>query len=95
MMPAPSAHFASAEAQSRSAAPILRPLCIRRSAIAFRSDATAPLKIPANCALLRNAAEHAYRAGPAARVETDRGQLTALLEVAVAPTPLTSDESIA
>jgi hypothetical protein len=30
-----------------------------------------------------------------ARVETDGGQLTALLEVAIAPTPLTSDESIA
>jgi hypothetical protein len=30
-----------------------------------------------------------------ARVETDGGQFTALLEVAIAPTPLTSDESIA
>jgi hypothetical protein len=30
-----------------------------------------------------------------ARVETDAGQLTALLEVAIAPTPLTSDDSIA
>jgi hypothetical protein len=29
------------------------------------------------------------------RVETDGGQLAALLEVAIAPTPLTSDESIA
>jgi hypothetical protein len=30
-----------------------------------------------------------------ARVETDGGQFVALLEVAIAPTPLTSDESIA
>jgi hypothetical protein len=30
-----------------------------------------------------------------ARVETDGAQLAALLEVAIAPTPLTSDESIA
>jgi hypothetical protein len=30
-----------------------------------------------------------------ARVETDGGQFAALLEVAIAPTPLTSDESIA
>jgi hypothetical protein len=30
-----------------------------------------------------------------ARVETDGGQFAALREVAIAPTPLTSDESIA
>ena len=30
-----------------------------------------------------------------ARVEAEPGPLTALLEVAIAPTPLTSDESIA
>jgi hypothetical protein len=30
-----------------------------------------------------------------ARVETKSGQIAALLEVAIAPTPLTSDESIA
>jgi len=30
-----------------------------------------------------------------ARVETDRRQVAALLEVAIAPTPLTSDEGIA
>jgi hypothetical protein len=30
-----------------------------------------------------------------ARVEVEPGPLTALLEVAIAPTPLTSDESIA
>jgi hypothetical protein len=29
-----------------------------------------------------------------ARVETDGGSLAALLEVAIAPTPLTSDESL-
>jgi hypothetical protein len=30
-----------------------------------------------------------------ARVETEGGQVAALLEVVIAPTPLTSDESIA
>jgi hypothetical protein len=30
-----------------------------------------------------------------ARVETDGGQFAALLDVAIAPTPLTNDESIA